>query len=364
MIVVAGLAVWRFAAGAAVNPTHKPSAPAVPVVAGVAKMQDVPTVLEALGAAKSIDTVSVMPRVSGPIVKILFKPGDDVKKGQALFEIDPRPYQAALDQAQAQLAHDQAVLSEARVDLARYQRLAKTNAIPKQQAADQAFVVQQDEGTVKVDKANVETAKLNLSFCRITSPIDGRTGALQTDLGNIVQPTSTTPLVTITQLHPIYVSFSIPAKSLDAVRQNQATAPRTAEARSQAGQPLGTGTLTLIDNEVNSATDTVDLQATFPNQNLALWPGEFVTVRLKVTTRKNVITVPQTAIQQGPNGSYVYVIAHNGTAHRVPVKVTEREDNIAVISGNVKAGTQIVTDGQYRLADNVKVRIAPAKNPS
>jgi membrane fusion protein, multidrug efflux system len=367
IVVIAGLTMWHFrTAGAAVYPAQKADVQAqtIPVTVIPAVERDIPAYLQALGTVKAIDTVSVLPRVSGPITQMLFRPGDDVKQGQELFEIDPRPYQAALDQAQGQLAHDQAALAEARLDLARYQELAKTNAAPRQQAADQAFVVEQDEATVKLDEANVETAKLNLGFCRIVSPIDGRTGALQVDVGNIVQPTSATPLVTITQLHPIYVSFSIPAKSLDEVRQNQAKAPLDVEARSQIGNMLGTGLLTLIDNQVNTTTDTVNLQATFANQSLSLWPGQFVTVRLTVSMRKNVITVPQTAVIEGPGGFYIYVVAQDGTAHRVTVQVMARQDSIDVISGNVKSGEQIVTDGQYRLTDKIKVRVQQKKNPS
>ena len=366
LTVAAGLTAWRHggSAGAAVGGNAQAAAQPVPVVVAVAKIQNVPNYLRALGSVKSIDAVAVLPRVSGPIVRIFFKPGDDVKKGQPLFEIDPRPYQAALDQAQAQLIHDRAALAEASADLARYQQLAKTNAVPQQQAVDQKFLVKQDEGTVELDQANVETAKLNLGYCRITAPIDGRTGALQIDLGNIVQPTSTTPLVTITQLRPIYVSFDIPAKSLDEVRQYQAKAPLVVSARSQTGKPLGSGTLTLIDNQVNTATDTVNLQATFANHDVALWPGAFVSVQLKIYDRKNVVTVPSIAVMQGAGGSYVYMLTPDDTAHRVKVQIAARQAGIAVVNGSIAPGDRVVTDGQYRLADNVKVRIQPSDKAS
>lgn len=219
-------------------------------------------------------------------MQILFKPGQEVKKSQPLFVIDPRPYQATLDQAQAQLAHDRAVLAEARTDLVRYQHLAQTKAVPEQQAQDQEYVVEQDQGTVKVDEANVEAAKLNLEYCHIASPIEGRVGMLLVDLGNYVQSSGTTSLANIAQIKPIYVNFPVPQTMFSEVQQNQAKSPLNVIAHSQSGKTLGSGKLTILDNQVNTTTRTVTMQATFPNDNEALWPGA------KSLFRRETLSVP------------------------------------------------------------------------
>jgi multidrug efflux system membrane fusion protein len=312
-----------------------------------------------------------------------------VKKDQELFLIDPRPFVAALDQAKAQLAHDQAVLSEAQVDLVRYQTLAKENSIAKQQAQDQAFVVDQDKGTVALDQANVDTAQINLGYCHIKSPIDGRAGILLVELGNLVGPQQSgqaasstarsgtgTPspaasqtstgggfqassggLVSITQIKPIYVTFPVAQTIFDVVRQNQAAGALDVLAYSQAGKMLGRGKLTVIGNQVDAGTGTVAMQGTFANADEALWPGEFVRVELVVSMRRNVVTVPAQAIMEGPSGSYVYSVGNDQMVHRADVQVTSRDNGIAVIAKGVSEGERVVTDGQYRLADGAKVAV-------
>jgi multidrug efflux system membrane fusion protein len=361
LVCAVGIAAWKM--------TRSPGSVAggagaaqvvVPVTAGVATRQDVPNFVEELGTVQSIDSVSVVPRVVGQIQQVFFTPGQDVKKGQPLFLIDPRPYQAALDQGIAQLAHDQAVLKEAQIDLERYQGLAATNAIPKQQAQDQLYVVQQDQGTVQLDQANVETAKLNLGYCQIDAPIDGRTGALLVDLGNNVQAMTTTSLVSITQMKPIYVSFTVPQAMIGEIREKQAEAPLKVSAFSQAGKLVATGKLTLIDNQVNGSTGTIMLQGTFANENEALWPGEFVSARLRVSVRQNAITVLESSVMEGPTGSYLYVIKPDETAQRVNVHVAARQNGIAVIDEGLSGGERVVTDGQYRLTNNAKVKIQPS----
>jgi multidrug efflux system membrane fusion protein len=354
--------------------------PLVPVTAAVAARQNVPDIVNAIGTVQSIDSVAVQARVTGAIMKIEFNPGQDVKQGQELFLIDPRPYQAALDQAQAQLAHDQAVLAEAQIDLTRYQTLAKQNSIAKQQAEDQAYVVEQDKGTVQLDQANVETAQLNLAYCHITAPIAGRAGTLLVDLGNLVGPpsgTSTTSsttsggqtassssLVSIIQLQPIYVSFTVPQNLLDQVKQNQAAGALETEVYSQAGKLLEKGKLTVIDNQVNTSAGTVTMQATFANKDEALWPGEFVRTNLIVAMRKNAVTVPTQAVMAGPNGSYVYVIGANDQVKRVGVQVIDRQGGIAVIGKGLSGGDKVVTDGQYRLDNGTKVAIRQTTTPA
>ena len=370
LAAVAGGVAWRLVElGSAKEPVAAP--PPVPVTAAVATSRDVPAIVTALGTVQSIDTVNVTPRVNGRIEGIYFKQGDEVAKGQKLFLLNPRPYQAALDQAKGQLAHDQAALTEAKMDLARYHRLLVENSIAAQTEQDQADLVGQDEGTVKQDEANVAAAALNLSYCQIDAPITGRTGALQVDLGNYVQAVSAeqsastvagvTPLVTITQMKPIYVSFSVPQTELETIRENQAKGALTVEAYSQAGQLLATGKLSLINNVVNTTTGTIMLEATFLNQREMLWPDQMVSVQLIEFIRRDVITVPSQAVMTGPTGPYVYVIGTGNKVSRVDVTVTATQDNITVIGKGLQAGERVVTAGQYRLDNGVIVTVETPK---
>lgn len=343
---------------------------AVPVIATTATRQDVPNLISAIGTVQSIDSVAIEPRVTGTIQKIDFLPGQTVKQGQELFLIDPRPYQAALDQAKAQLAHDRGVLAEAQMDLTRYQNLAKQNAINQQQAQDQAYVVQQAQGTVDLDQASIETAELNLEFTRVTAPISGRAGTLLVDVGNLVGPPGTqtitgsgasgqaarsTTLATIEQMQPIYVSFNVPQTRLSEIQHHQSLAPLDVDAFSQDGKLIGQGKLAVIDNQVNTNTGTVLMQATFANADEALWPGEFVRAQLAVSVLRQVLTVPTEAIMTGPNGSYVYVIGPDEKVKRVDVEVTAHQGNVTVIGDGLADGAKVVTDGQHRLDNGTKV---------
>jgi membrane fusion protein, multidrug efflux system len=385
LIIAIGIGVREFGDRAPQSATAHPP-PEVPVTAAVATRKDVPEIVNAIGNVQSIDSVSVLPRVTGAIEKIEFSPGQDVKQGQELFLIDPRPYQAALDQAQGQLAHDEGLLAEARMDLTRYQTLQQQKSIAGQTAQDQVFVVQQDEGTVKLDQANVETAQLNLDFCHITAPIAGRAGVLQVDLGNLVGPSggqasgttgstsstatatsssavSTGALVSITQLQPIYVTFTVSQTALNQIAQNQAKSPLEVDAFSQAGKLLEKGKLTVINNQVSATTGTVMLQATFANSNNLLWPGEYVSVQLTVATRSNVVTVPASAVMVGPNGDYVYVIGAGNKVSRVDIQQAARQGGVSVISKGLSAGQQVVSTGQYRLDNGTQVAIQKTAAP-
>jgi multidrug efflux system membrane fusion protein len=384
IIALVGLAVRQFSAplARASQQTKAKARPAVPVTAAVAVRQDVPNIISTIGTVQAIDTVAVVPQITGPIVKIEFKPGENVKKGQELFLIDPRPFQAALDQVKAQLAHDQSVLAQARLDQNRYQTLAQQNSIAKQTAEDQVFIVGQDEGTVAVDQANVDTAEINLGYCHIKSPIDGRAGVLQVDLGNVVSPlsgaqslsasASTTTaaaggnlgttagangLVAVTQIKPIYVSFPVAQTQLDQVKQRQADGELDVDAYLQSGEFIEQGKLTVIDNQVNTSSGTVSMQATFANPKELLWPGEFVRVELTTSVRRNVVTVPANAVMLGPNGSYVYIVGPDQKVHRTDVEVAARRHGIDVIGKGVADGDKVVTDGQYRLADGAAVDV-------
>jgi membrane fusion protein, multidrug efflux system len=386
MIALVAAVVRHFSSGQAGNENSAIAAAnaAVPVTATIATRQDVPDLISTVGMVQSIDSVAIQPRVTGVIQKIGFTPGQDVKQGQELFLIDPRPYQATLDQAKAELARDQGVLAEAQTDLTRYQTLAKENSIAQQQEQDQVYVVQQDKGTVDLDQANVETAELNLEFCHLSAPISGRAGTLLVDVGNLVgeasaqtttsatttsgpiggQASTGTTMVTIQQIQPMYVSFNVPQIKLSEVQRNQTAAPLEVDAFSQDGKLLDKGKLTVIDNQVNTNAGTVLMQATFANADKLLWPGEFVRVQLVVSMLKNVVTVPTQAVMAGPNGSYVYVIASDNRVKRVSVQITAHENAIDVISKGLSGGERIVTDGQYRLDDGTKVAVrATTTNP-
>jgi membrane fusion protein, multidrug efflux system len=360
---------------------------AVPVTAAVATRQDVPETINALGTVQSIDSVNIVPRVMGTIDKIEFTPGQIVKQGQLLFVLDPRPFQAALDQAQAQLHHDEAVLSEAQLDLQRYQTLEQQNSIAKQQAQDQGFVVDQDKGTVQLDQANVEAAQLNLQYSRITSPISGRAGQLMVDLGNLVGPqtspastagattsatTSTTtggqnssnPLVSIVQLQPIWVTFTVAQDRLDEIQHSQSAGALQVGVYTQDRKLIETGKLTLIDNQVNTSTGTVLLQATFDNTDLRLWPGQFVRATLTVSTLHDVVTVPAPAVMAGPSGSYVYVIDQANKVSRVDVTPGQRQGGVTVIEKGLSGGEKVVSDGQYRLDNGMAVAVQQTTEPT
>jgi multidrug efflux system membrane fusion protein len=356
---ICAIAFLETASGKAA-PSTSADGMAVPVTAAMSSLRDVPVIIEELGTVQPIETVSVQARVNGQITKTLFTPGSEVKQGALLFEIDPRPFQAALEQAQGQLDHDQALLTQAQSDLARFQQLEKEDSIAVQQVADQAFLVQQDQGTVRLDEGNVANAQLNLAYCEITAPTAGLTGPLLVDPGNYVQAGANTNLMTLTEMKPIYVNFSIPQASLDEVHTYQAKAPLEVEAYSPAGKLIATGKLSVIDNQVSTTTGTVMLQATFPNENEQLWPGAYVSVRLVVYMRHNAVTVPDQTVMAGPNSPYVYVIEPDNTVKRVDVSVAARQDGIAVISKGVTSGERVVTDGQYRLVDNAKATIKPS----
>lgn len=359
--------------------------PPTPVDAAVATARDMPALVPAIGTVLSMDVVNVMPQVNGRITRIYFEQGNEVAAGQRLFEIDPRPYRAALEQAQGQLARDRASLAEAVMDLARYRKLVSQNSIQLQTYQDQVYVVGQDRGTVRLDEGNVAAATVNLSFCEITAPIAGRTGALQVDLGNYVQAASAAQqaaastgassgaaataggagaagggggaaaLVTITRLQPIYVSFSVPENQLETIRENQAKGALAVAAYTAAGRLLATGKLTLINNQVDTATGTVMLEATFANGDERLWPNEFVAVELTEFVRKSALTVPATAVMTGPDGQYVYVIGAGNKVKQVTVRVLATQQDLAVIGKGLTAGEQVVTQGQYRLDDGVVV---------
>ena len=292
----------------------------VPILAVAAKKQDVPIYLDGLGTAQASATVTVKAQVDGKLIEVAFTEGQDVKAGQVLARIDPRSYQAALDQASAKKAQDQATLANARLDAARYAKLV-ANAYTSAQQADQArSMVAQLEAQVAGDQAQVDTARVNLGYTNVVAPIDGRIGIRLVDIGNIVHSSDTTGLCVITTLQPISVVFTLPQQSLRLVTNamQQGTVEVLAMAQDNIAEVLDRGTLTVLDNQVDSATGTIKLKASFPNPRLRLWPGAFANVRLKSETRTAAITVPPVAVQRGPTGTYAYVVKDDNTVTRVP----------------------------------------------
>jgi multidrug efflux system membrane fusion protein len=337
----------------------------VPVLAMAAKKQDVPIYLDGLGTAQASATVTVKAQVDGKLVEVAFTEGQEVKSGQVLARIDPRSYQAALDQASAKKAQDQATLANAKLDSARYGKLA-ANAYTSAQQADQArSMVAQLEAQVAGDQAQVDTARVNLGYANVIAPIDGRIGIRLVDVGNIVHASDTTGLCVITTLQPISVIFTLPQQSLRAVTASMATAPPEVLAMAQeaTGEILDRGTLTVLDNQVDPATGTIKLKASFPNPRLRLWPGSFANVRLKVETRTDAIVVPPVAVQRGPTGTYAYVVKDDNTVMRRTVKVSHEDLQVAIISEGIAEGERVVTDGASRLSDGSKVLVADPAAP-
>lgn len=331
----------------------------VPVFAGTAEAKDVPIIVRGIGAVQAYNMVTVKSRVDGNIVKVNFTEGQYVHQGDLLMQIDPRPYQAQLEQAEANETKDQANFENAQRDLARYAAIVNNQlAVTRQQYDTQRATVQQDQATVQSDQAQIDAAKLNVAYSSITSPIDGVTGLRLVDLGNLVQASAATPLVVVTQIKPIYVTFTVPERDLDRIRQAVAQHSLTVLAfNGDDSKQLSSGTLEVINNQVDQSTGTVTLKAEFPNQDLALWPGEFVNAHLVLEIAKNGVTVPAGAVQMGPTGPFVYVITDNSTVAAQPVTVTEVENGSALIGKGLKAGANIVVSGQTDLSPGVRVAV-------
>ncbi len=332
--------------------------PGVPVTVAVAEPKDVPVYIRGLGTVQAYKTVAVKTRVDGQIVKVTFREGQDVKEGDLLFQIDPRPYQAALDRANAAKQRDEAQLEGAQLDLERYGKLLGPGFQSRQSYDQQKATVDSLKAALVGDQAAIDTAKLNLDYSDIRSPIDGRTGQRLVDLGNLVQTGQNTTLVTIAQIKPIFVNFTVPQLANHNLRKSQAKEALTAYAYSADDTyKLAEGTVTLVDNQIDPATGTLRLKATFENLGEQLWPGEFVSVRLLLSTRKGVTTVPQRAVMQGASGYYGYVVKPDNTVERRTLEVETTQEGIAVIAKGLAVGEKIVADGQYRLVDGSRVRV-------
>jgi multidrug efflux system membrane fusion protein len=356
LVVVVAVVYYWFHSGS--SATRAPAAQAV----GVAKVTSgpMPETLEALGTVTPTATVTVLPQLSGYLTQVAFTEGETVTQGQFLAQIDPRPYQVQLEQYTAQQAKDKATLAQARSDLARYETLQRQDSISEQQVADQDFLVQQDAATVQVDQANIDTANLDLAYCHITAPVAGKVGLRLVDPGNYVTSGSTTGIVVITTIAPITVIFSVPQTELGPVvtRMDSGASLAASAYSSDDTTKIADGVLTAISNQVATSTGTVNLRATFPNTDGALFPNEFVNLHLLVDTLQNATLVPSPAVQTGAPGSYVYLVNPDNTVSVQTVTTGVTDGTNTVITKGLKPGDVVVTDGVDRLADGMKVSIA------
>ena len=334
----------------------------VPVSVATAERRDMPYYLTGLGSVTAYYTVSLKSRVDGQLMQVNFKEGQEVKSGDLLAVIDPRPYQVALEQAQATQFRDQALLRDAKLNYERFKGLLQSSGAMSQQQVDtQQATVDQLEGTVRNDQAAIDNAKLNLVYCHITAPVSGRIGLRLVDPGNIVHANDTNAMFVITQLQPIAVLFTLPEDNLQAVSRRMAKGTLEVDAFSRDDQTkLATGKLLTIDNQIDQTTGTGRLKAVFDNRDNALWPNQFVNARLLLETRNNSTTVPAAAIQRGPQGTYVFLVKSDNTVDVRDVTVGFTQDNISVIASGVSPSDVVVTDGQDKLQQGSKIETRPA----
>ncbi|HEX5433678.1 MAG TPA: MdtA/MuxA family multidrug efflux RND transporter periplasmic adaptor subunit [Candidatus Angelobacter sp.] len=330
----------------------------VSVAVAKAERRDVPVYLQGLGSVEAFNTVVVKSRLDGQLVEIHFKEGQEVQKGDLLAVIDPRPYEVALHQSEATLFKDQAALSDAKLNFQRFQDLFKQGVIPQQQFDTQKSLMDQLEGAVRADQANIDNVKLNLAYTRITAPVSGRIGLRQVDIGNMVHASDPNGLLVITQLHPIAAVFTLPEDDLPTVAKHLRKGSLQVDAYSRDDQTkLATGKLLTIDNQIDPTTGTGKLKAVFDNTNRALWPNQFVNVHLLLEVEKNSLVVPAAAIQRGPQGTYVYTVKPDKTAEMKKVSVGLNEGNLTTLASGLQPGELVVTDGQDKLQPGSKVEI-------
>lgn len=373
VMAAAGLAAlalfaWLIApAGSSSARSQRDATPAaVQVDAALVTRSNVPVYLDGLGTIQAFYTVKVTARVDGELTKVAFTEGQQVKRGQLLAQIDPRPLQAALDQARATLAKDEAQLGDARKGLARYVILEPKRLASQQTVDTQRALVAQLKAQTQADEAAIENATTQLSYTRITAPIDGRTGMRLVDPGNIVRSTDTGGIVVLTQLQPITAIFTLPEDTLAAVADAMSRGQVSVEAAShdEDGKALDRGTVQLIDNQIDQTTGTIRLKAVFPNPKLALWPGQFVNLRLLVRTDANALTIPAAALQRGPQGTFVYLVRPDSTVTAQPITVANNSETIAIVTKGLEAGEQVVTSNAFRLQPGTRVRVlTPEHSP-
>jgi len=371
LLVVLGVVWWVHTRP---QPDARRGRPQPPVATAPVQSGDVDININALGTVTSLATVTIRSQISGYLMNVAFKEGDIVKKGDLLAEIDSRPYQLALSQAEGALKRDQAMLQSAQLDLERYTNLSKTNAIPRQQVDQQAALVQQDQGNVIADQAQIDTAKLNITYCHIVAPVSGRLGLRQVDQGNYVTPGDTNGLVVITQLSPISVVFTTAEDNLPPILKrlkDGATLPVTAYDRSGATK-LATGTLLTLDNQIDTTTGTLKLRAQFENTDGNLFPNQFVNVELLVDTLHNTPVVPSSAVQRGAPGTFVYLVNSDSTVTVRPIELGPVDGDRVAVKKGLNVGDKVVTDGADKLRDGITITVRepnganapPAPNPA
>ena len=338
------------------NTKASPPIPAVPVGVATVQQRDFPVYLTGLGSVQGFNTVSLKTRIDGQITQVNFQEGQDVKIGELLIQIDPRPYEVALATAQANLQRDEAQLQYAKTQYERQKALYAGGVIAKQDLDTQEASLGQYVGTIAADKAAIDNAKLNLFYTRITSPINGRIGLRMVDIGNYVTAASGAAMVVITQMHPIAIIFTLPEDQLQTVRQRMKAGALAVDVYSRDDQTkLSTGKLLTIDNEIDQTTGTARLKAVFENPDNNLWPNQFVNVHLLLETRKDAITMPTSAVQRGPQGTFTYLVDDKNTVQVRPVQVDLTQGNVAVIASGLQPGDRVVTDGQEKLQAGSRV---------
>ncbi|HEY0205815.1 MAG TPA: efflux RND transporter periplasmic adaptor subunit [Acetobacteraceae bacterium] len=353
-----GVAYWRHWWPFTPTPHAAAAPPPVPVQTAKVVQQAVPIWVTGLGAVQAYNTVTIRARVDGQLVRVAYREGQDVKQGDLLAEIDPHPFEAQLAQARAKFAQDQAQLVNSRLQQGRYADLVGKQDVAKSTLDTQVATTDSAAAQVQADQAAIAYAAVQLGYTKITAPIGGRTGVRLVDEGNIVHAADTGGLVVITQLQPISVLFSLPQDSLARVQAAIAASPTPLQVQAfgrDLSKPLATGKLELVNNQVNQATGTVDVKATFPNDDHALWPGQFVTARLTLNTRQDGLTAPAAAVQRGPDGTYVYVVGADGTASMKPVELGLMRDGMALFDKGVAPGDTLITAGQFKVKPGAKV---------
>jgi multidrug efflux system membrane fusion protein len=370
MAVLAGggwLAWHQFGVPAAQIPPRPAARPSVPVTVAIASRRDLPVYLTGLGAVQASYTVAIHSQIDGKLQEVNFTEGQHVKKGDVLAKIDPRLFQAALDQAKAKRAQNVALLAGAEKDLTRAKTLADKNAGSQQNVDQQQTKVEQLKASIAADDAATATAQTQLDYATITAPSDGRIGVRQVDPGNLVRPSDAGAIATLVSVRPSAVMFTLPARALGDVRNAMARGPVEVTAFDQDNlRALSTGTLLLVDNLISQAASTIRLKAMFANDDEQLWPGDFVNARLLVETRSNVLVVPSSAVQRGPQGLFAWVVSEKNTAEVRKIEIGPTTGNLTVVTSGLADGVRVVTDGQYKLQANVPVTLnapSPVASP-